>query len=166
MEYKMRDRPHGVIKPRLDLQKKAGRPLKALDPKEINSIETEINGLINNASEWITEELGRLLSARNAFQQNIHSEETASELYRAAHDLRGLGLPLGFPIVSTIAGSLCKILKSKEIIESVLDELVNAHVDAIRLVVKHQIRDAESGPGFDLVNELSRLNAKLTTPAP
>lgn len=118
---------------------------------------------MNDASEWITEELGRLLSARNAFQQNIPSEEAAAGLYRAVHDLRSLGLPPGFPVASAIAGFLCKILKSKEITENVLDKLANAPVDAIRLVVKHQIREAESGPGFDLINELSRLNAKLTT---
>ena len=162
MEKNSPDRPFGILKPRLELQRKIGGPIKTLGTKELISIETEINSLTGEMSEWISEDLERLLSARKAFQQNGHSEEIRATLYRAAHDLRGLGHPLGFPIVSTIAESLCKILKSKDITENTLEELVNAHVDAIRLVVKQQIRDADSGPGYELVNELTRLNARLT----
>ena len=164
MKHPMRDRPYGILKPSLDLQKKAGGQLKPLGSNELSSIENEINSLTTESSDWISEDMERLLSARNAFQQNVQSEESTANLYRAAHDLRGLGLAFGFPIVSIIAGSLCKSMKIKDISKSALEESVNAHVDAIRLVVKHRIREADSGPGYDLVNELSRLNAKLSPP--
>jgi len=89
--------------------------------------------------------------------------ETLQNLHRAAHDLKGLGVTYGFPIVSVIADILCQaVLRAEDTGMAPPPELVNAHVDALRAVVNLNLRDPDSGPATELVHGLrSAVQKKL-----
>jgi hypothetical protein len=73
-----------------------------------------------------------------------------------AHDLKGLGSTYEFPIVSRIAGSLCKLIDDPATRARAPLNLVDAHIDAIKAAVRENIKDADHPVGQVLVTELER----------
>ncbi|MDO9460378.1 MAG: Hpt domain-containing protein [Alphaproteobacteria bacterium] len=162
MATKLEDRPYGVVPPNFNLQRRMGGPLKPLDEKQIDNVAAALEDLASEMGDWIKTDLNRLTAARNAFLDNKQSLECIDNLHRAAHDLKGLGQTYGFPIVSAIADTLCKSIQQTLEKGSVPEDLVNAHVDALRAVVNLNLRDADSGPGVELLRGLGRLVEKKT----
>ena len=91
--------------------------------------------LAKDIGDWIKTDAERLSAARNAFLDNSHSRECSETLHRAAHDLKGLGQTYGFRIVSLIADTLCKAILRAVEVGTLPEDIVNAHVDALRAVV-------------------------------
>ncbi len=106
--------------------------------------------------DWIKTDVERLSAARNAFLGNSRSSECIETLHRAAHDLKGLGQTYGFPVVSLIADTLCKAIPRAAESGTIPEDIVNAHVDALRAVVNLNLREADSGPVTELLRGLDR----------
>ena len=75
-------------------------------------------------------------------------------LYTHAHDLKGLGATYGFPLISRIAGSLCRLMEGGSGRERAPLFLIDAHIDAVRAVIRDDIRDAEHPVGRALADAL------------
>jgi hypothetical protein len=95
-----------------------------------------------------------LKSLSSQFSQWL--KETADKLYTHAHDLKGLGGTYEFPIITRMAGSLCKLLDTPEMRIAAPLKLVDAHIDAIRASVRDDIRDDANPMGRILAEELER----------
>ena len=76
-----------------------------------------------------------------------------------AHDLKGLGATYQYPIVTRIAGSLCKLIDEKVRMQAPLF-LVDGHIDAIRAVVRDKIQTDEHPVGKMLATELETRTAE------
>ena len=146
---------YGVFAPDTRLRDRLG-PLPPLDEGQVAQIESVMAQLAGEMDGWIHQDIDRLLAARDAFLLNDQAAETLRNLHRAAHDLKGLGVTYGFPIVSVIADTLCQtVLRAGETGIAPPPELVNAHVDALRAVVNLNLRDtASSSPATELVHGL------------
>ena len=81
-------------------------------------------------------------------------------LFTHAHDLKGLGATYEFPLVTRIAGSLCKLLGEGEARLNTPMPLVDAHVNAIRAAVRDNIRDSDNPTGAALAGALERHTAE------
>lgn len=158
----MRERAFGVIPPQRDLQRRIGGQLKPMEEEQVTTLQKAMQTLAEGMSGWINTDLDRLHMARNALLNNPESPELIINLHRAAHDLKGLGVTYGFPIVSTIADTLCKAISLTMERGALPVDLVNAHVDALRAVVNLNVRDPDSGPAIELVRGLNDLVAKKT----
>ena len=82
--------------------------------------------------------------------------ETGENLYLRAHDLKGLGATYEYPIVTRIAGSLCKMIDDPSKRMEAPMFLVDAHIDAIKAAVKGGIQTDTHPVGSVLVTELER----------
>ena len=77
-------------------------------------------------------------------------------VYAAMHNIKGQGASFGYPLVTRIAQSLCKLLGAKHDIGGPMLRVVQAHVDALKLVLDQKIE----GPGGETGEKLaSRLEA-------
>ena len=82
------------------------------------------------------------------------SDMSMEALYHRAHDLKGLGTTYGYPIISQIAGTLCRLIDTQDKRRLSPLPLVDVHVEAIKAAARNQIRSDDDPVGRALVVEL------------
>jgi hypothetical protein len=131
-----------------------GFKFKALDAGAVARAEEALKSLSGNFDQWMADELTKLEDARGRIRAEGYGAATAENLYFRAHDLKGLGATYGFPLVTRIAGSLCRILHEPADRMAAPLFLVEAHIDAIVAVVRGDIRSEDDPTGRTLAEEL------------
>jgi chemotaxis protein histidine kinase CheA len=137
------------------LRQRIGSASTLFNADAVAKAEAALSSLSSNFTQWLADELGKLETARDAMLTDGVTEAVRSRLFLHAHDLKGLGSTYGFPIISRIAGSLCRLLEAPGRPPSAA-KLVNAHVDAIRAAVRDNIRDECDATSRVLADELER----------
>jgi chemotaxis protein histidine kinase CheA len=150
-----------VIQPPNTLRLKLGGKLGAIDSSAIARAEAALKSLSSNFAQWLQDEVAKLEAARQAVRTQGADAETIEALYMRAHDLKGLGSTYEFPLVTRIAGSLCRLIDDKDKRLTAPMSLVDAHIDAIRAAVREDIKTDEHPAGRLLIEELERKVADL-----
>jgi chemotaxis protein histidine kinase CheA len=85
------------------------------------------------------------------------------ELYGIAHNVKGQGGAFGYPLVTRIAHSLCTLVRQeRDFIDADLG-VIQAHLDALRLILVKDIK----GDGGEVGPKLAaRLENMVKTPGP
>jgi hypothetical protein len=138
------------------LRLKVGGRLGAIDPAAIAKAEAALKSLAGNFGEWLQDEVTKLEAARQRVRAEGLNAETAENLYLRAHDLKGLGATYEYPIITRIAGSLCKMIDDPTKRLAAPMFLVDAHIDAIKAAVKGRIQTDTHPVGAALVAELEQ----------
>jgi hypothetical protein len=131
----------------------AGR-LGAIDPSAIAKAEAALKSLSGNFAQWLQDEITKLEAARQEVKSVGQTAETMESLYLRSHDLKGLGATYGFPIITRLAASLCRLIDDKEKRVTSPMGLVDAHIDAIKAAVRDDIKDETHPVGRVLIQEL------------
>ncbi len=150
-----------LITPPDTLRRKIGGKLGAVNQDVIAKAEAALASLSENFDEWMSDEITKLEEARNIVRQNGMDGDAGQKLFGVSHDLKGLGVTYGYPFVSSIADSLCKITLEKDVRAKAPISLVNAHVDSIRAVVRGNIKTTDNPVGQSLVKELNQRSAEF-----
>src|SRR4029079_6529185 len=87
-------------------------------------------------SVWLEQEWERLDLARHAVKAKGFVKQTHSDLFHAAHDIKGEAATFGFPAVASAADSLCRLLEHTPDIGKIPLNLVDQHVDAVRAIYR------------------------------
>ena len=138
----------------LRLRVGGGGRLGAIDPAAIAKAEAALKSLSGNFAQWLNDEIGKLEGARQTVRQAGPSHENMESLYLRAHDLKGLGATYGFPLITRIAGLLCRLIDDKSKRLQAPMGLVDAHIDAIKAAVRDDIKTEDHPVGKILVQEL------------
>jgi hypothetical protein len=138
------------------LKLKMGGRFGGIDPAALAKAEAALKGLADNFGQWMQDELVKLDAARERVRTEGYTAETAENLYFRAHDLKGLGATYGYPLVTRIAGSLCRLIDDPATRLSAPVFLLDAHIDGIKAAVRGEIRDVDHPVGKTLVEELER----------
>ena len=138
------------------LRLKVGSRFGGLNAGAVAKAEAALKGLSSQFSQWLRDELEKLEAARTAIREQGLTKETGDKLYTHAHDLKGLGGTYEFPIITRMAGSLCKLIELPEQRIKAPMKLVDAHIDAIRAAVRDDIKDDGNPMGRMLAQELER----------
>jgi hypothetical protein len=101
--------------------------------------EAALKALSGQFSRWLQNEVDKLDAAHLRVCAEGLGGEAGETFYTHSHDLKGLGGTYEFPIVTRLAGSLCRLLDTSRAEAS--PDLVAAHVEAIKSVVRDDIRD-------------------------
>ncbi len=139
-------------------------PMPALRPKlgggfginadAIARAEEALKAMSAQFGAWLQDEIVKLDQAQADVRDKGWTSETAEALYFRAHDLKGLGTTYEYPLVTRIAGSLCRLLDKGEARLDAPLVVVDAHVDAIRAVVRDQVKTDENPTGRVLAESL------------
>ena len=79
-------------------------------------------------------------------------------LFRVAHDLKGQGTSFGYPLVTRLGDSLCRLTRDRaRDYETRHLELAKSHLDAVQLVLTKEIKGEGGKVGSDLVARLQHL---------
>jgi hypothetical protein len=138
------------------LRLKAGGRFGVIDADAIAKAEAALKSLSGQFAQWLDDEIKKLDAARAAVQANGYTPETSESLYLRAHDLKGLGSTYEFPLITRIAGSLCKLTDTPERRAQASLFLIDSHIDAIKACVRDDIRDDSHPVGRALAEELER----------
>lgn len=143
-----------VIRPPNTLRMKVGGGFGGIDAQAIERAEAALAAMSAQFGQWLQDEITKLEKAQSDLQTLGYTAATTEALYFRAHDLKGLGATYQYPLVSRLAGSLCKLLDepSRRLVAPPV--LVDAHIDAIRAVVRDEIKTDEHPTGKALAEAL------------
>jgi hypothetical protein len=136
------------------LKLKVGSRFGALNPSTVAKAEAALKSLSGQFAQWMTDELDKLEAARLMVKTQGMNAVTGDKLYTHAHDMKGLGGTYDYPIVTRIAGSLCKLIEEPEHRMTAPMNLIDGHVDAVKACVRDGIKTDDHPMGKTLVEAL------------
>jgi hypothetical protein len=145
-----------LIQPPNAFRSRLGGRLPSIDPSAIAKAEAALKGLSAQFGEWLRDEVAKLEAAHAVVKAEGPTRAAMDGVYARAHDLKGLGTTYEFPLITRIAGSLCKLLGEGESRTQVPVPLVSAHVNTIRACVRDNVRDSENPVGRVLAEQLEQ----------
>ena len=145
--------PPQVIRPPNPLRAKVGG-FGGIDADAIAKAEAALKAMSAQFGQWLQDEIVKLDQAQADIRAKGYTPETAEALYFRAHDLKGLGATYQYPLVTRIAGSLCRLMDDGEKRMQAPVAILDAHIDAIRAVVRDEIQTDEHPVGRELAETL------------
>lgn len=153
--------PAQMFTPPNTLRMKVGGGFGGIDAGAIAKAEEALKAMSAQFGQWLQDEITKLDAAQSAIRTQGLTTETAEGLYFRAHDLKGLGSTYQYPIVTRMAGSLCKLLDDPAKRMDAPVVLLDAHIDAIKAVVRDEIQTDEHPVGRELAQTLEARVAEL-----
>lgn len=141
-----------VIRPPNTLRLKVGSG--GIDAGAIAKAEAALQAMSAQFGQWLQDEITKLEAAQTAIRTEGYNAATAEALYFRAHDLKGLGGTYQYPMVTRLAGSLCKMMDDPAKRLSAPMVILDAHIDAIRAVVRDKIQTDDHPVGRMLAETL------------
>jgi hypothetical protein len=145
-----KQKPIEIFTPPNILKAKVGGTGAGLDSAALQRAEAAMASLKSEFAEWMDADVEALAQSRNAYA-TIPSAESKGQLFRASHDLKGQALTFEHPVVARMAASLCKLLDGTPNTPLVL---IDAHVNAIKILVRQNVRDVADPTTNALAAEL------------
>jgi HPt (histidine-containing phosphotransfer) domain-containing protein len=135
---------HEVIMPSNPLRKLVSEVPFGEEDDPVARAEQALAELSGEFAAWMEEECERLDLARHAVKVKGFIVQTHSDLFHAAHDIKGEAATFGFPAVAAAAESLCRLIEHTPDMRKIPLSLVDQHVDAVRAIYREYARsDAE-----------------------
>jgi len=158
-----RKQPIELFMPPNMLKAKVGGGLGGMDMAAMKRAEAAMDTLKSEFGDWMALDVKALANARTLHARQPGAEGRAA-LMRAAHDLKGNAPTFQFPLIARVAGSLSRLIG--ELPESVTlpTTLVDAHVNAVMVIHKQDIRSTDDKMAQTLCAELdARVDEMLRT---
>ncbi len=112
--------------------------------------------LAKDYTTWAMADVERARAALDAAVADEASRAAHVEaLFRIAHDLKGQGSSFGYPLITRIGDSLCRLTRDRtRRYEARHLDLAKSHLDAAQLVLGKEIKGEGGQVGKDLVAKL------------
>ncbi|HLI19652.1 MAG TPA: hypothetical protein VKV32_00940 [Stellaceae bacterium] len=152
-------RPRGYIDPppRSRLSEFAGT---SFDAEDITRAERAVAKVLEKYPTLLGDEVARLVAAWAAAPEKLDSESVAP-VFAAAHDLAGYGETFGYPLVTILSRSLCRLLTMGDLNRSHMTTVVEAHINALNAVVKNRMQGDGGETGLSLGVSLDKAIIKF-----
>jgi hypothetical protein len=123
--------------------------------------EAAVRELGKNYLTWVREDVEMLEAALDGVRGETTSRVEATErIFDTAHNMKGQGASFGYPLVTTIAASLCRFIEAGGADCASGADVIRAHVAALRAVIVHKARGEGGEVGGELVRTLKVVVAK------
>lgn len=158
-----RKQPIELFMPPNMLKAKVGGGLGGMDMAAMKRAEAAMDTLKSEFGDWMASDVKALADART-----LHARQPGTEgrqaLMRAAHDLKGNAPTFQFPLIARVAGSLSRLIGELPAGVALPPPLVDAHVNAVMVIYKQNIRTSEDKIAQTLCAELdARVDEMLRT---
>jgi chemotaxis protein histidine kinase CheA len=148
-------------KPQLIDPREAGhRPPQLTQPvfsaEALARADKTLEAMSGSFEKWLDADIARLQAARLEAAQAGWSDASLDALWRVAHDLKGMGGTYGYPLVTQLAASLCRLTETEagKSAARANPSLVDAHVDGLRAALRDRIASDAHPVGRALVQTL------------
>lgn len=160
-----RQQPIELFMPPNMLKAKVGGGLGGVDMAAVKRAEAAMEDLSGQFSEWLAADLKALVDTHARYAAGLGDDNRAAML-RAAHDLKGQAATFDFPLVARAAGSLSRLLGELPAGRELPPGLVEAHVQAVLVIHRENIRDEANPMARTLCAELDARVTKTLAAAP
>jgi chemotaxis protein histidine kinase CheA len=150
---------HEVILPPNKL-KKAVQKVKPGTKVEFDPVaraEAALAELAEDFTQWMESECVRLDTARHAVKASGFNQGTRDALFLAIHDIKGQATTFGFPNVTPVAESLCRLIEHTPDMKRIPLSLVDQHVDAVRAITHKNARGDSDATAAVLAQRLRQV---------
>jgi chemotaxis protein histidine kinase CheA len=152
-----------IIDPR-DVSPRAGQlQMPVFDAEALTRADETLKAMSGSFEQWLEADVQKLQAARTAAEQGAWRDDRLAALFAAAHDLKGMGATYGYPLVTQLCASLCRLIETEagKRAARANPELAAAHVDAVRAAVRDRIATTGHPLGRALVAALEAQVAAL-----
>jgi chemotaxis protein histidine kinase CheA len=148
-----RQHPIELFMPPNMLRAKAGGGFGGVDMAAIKRAESAMETLEGEFAGMAGDTVSTLAIAHRGFAAKA-GPASRGALLRAAHDIKGLGATLGFPLMARVAGSLSRLLQESPQERPLPPKLIGAHVVAVQAIHRQAIVTPDDAPTLALLAEL------------
>jgi chemotaxis protein histidine kinase CheA len=127
----------------------------------VQKAEEALAQLKHEFGDWMQAECDQLDSARNDIHQNGPNATNLLLLFRASHDIKGDAATLGYPMAGRLAGSLCRLVDHAPDRTRIPLMVVDRYVEAIRAVVREQIKELADPTVSEIAEQLAIMVEKF-----
>lgn len=144
----------------IDPRQAGRRPPKLTQPvfseEALARADKTLEAMSGSFEKWLDADLAKLQAARLEAADAGWTDPVIDAIWRAAHDLKGMGGTYGYPIVTRLAASLCRLTETEagKIAARANPALIDAHVDGLRAALRDRITSDAHPVGRALVNTL------------
>lgn len=129
---------HRIFEVENKLLKKA-KSFKSAD-FDYTQIDKSLAYIVKNYPEVARPRILEMRTLWTAIKSGHGSDDVIERIGQIVHDFKGEGSSFGFPIVSSVAETLCLLCTRGQISTAALQNIVEAHVAAIEAVLTNEIR--------------------------
>lgn len=125
----------------------------AVSPEALALAQSQFEQMAEDYPDWVQAILVKLyeLHARCVDTPDARSGQF-EQIQRIAHDLKGQGGTFGYPLITTFASSLNRFTAKRARIADHDVEIIKAHIDAMRAVIRERVK----GDGGEIGLALAR----------
>jgi hypothetical protein len=148
---------HSQFDPPRALAAKAARPGTAQDvDKMLAAAEAKLAELRTEFPAWMAAEFEGVEKAWADYKAGQPGSDKI--LFRRMHDVRGQAATFGYPLAGRAADYLCKLMDA---IERVPDDIIEAHVQTIRVIIRENVNVDDHPLGLKLLEGLDTMGLNL-----
>lgn len=146
---------YGMIIPPNNLKKKVKITIveNGTETEAIDNADAAMEAMADKFKEWLEDEVSKFDKCRIDMCAN-RSDRNMEGLHVVAHDVKGQAETMGFPLITLVSASLCKLIEVWENVETFPLDLLNNHVDAIKVMLAQDIRAKDHPVGKKLTDKL------------
>jgi chemotaxis protein histidine kinase CheA len=134
-----------------------------IDPDLIRHAETVIDSMVDEFSETVSREILHVMElAMDLESDPAKASEILKDIRRVSHDLRGQGATYGYDLITEVAECLFRYTSLLSNATALNPDVLRAHADAMRAVVKNDVKGDGGAIGIDLVASLDALISRMT----
>lgn len=151
-----------IIKMPNRLRAKVGTgPGPSLD-EIVADAEAALNGLEVHYEDWIQEYLTALKSALNdALSDPLGAGEPLDQIRRVSHEVKGQGATFGYPLLTTVAYLLHRLVANHPELAAKHLDVVAAHVHFMTIIVRDKVRDTGARRENEIVAGLQAATQRI-----
>lgn len=144
----------------IDPREAGRRPPKLTQPvfseEALARADKTLEAMSGSFEKWLDADIAKLQGARLSAAEAAWSDAALDVIWRAAHDLKGMGGTYGYPLVTQLAASLCRLTETEagKSATRANPALIDAHVDGLRAAVRDHITSDAHPVGRALVQTL------------
>jgi len=132
----------------------------AVDPSILEKAEQVITEMAGQYLDWVDEDLKKIQAAFDDLKAD-GSKENLEKVFEIAHDMKGQGGSFGYPLITTVANDLCRMVEHLESAGAKETEVIRLHIDTMRVIITSRM-EGDGGPaGEELLSGLEKVVAKV-----
>ncbi|MBT5014215.1 MAG: hypothetical protein HOL37_01910 [Rhodospirillaceae bacterium] len=106
---------------------------------------------------WVQEDIKRLESTYQDLCEDPKSKDAITALYRVSYAMKGQGGTFGYDLVTFILNNLCRYLEEREEFNEGQLELIELHIESVRMVITHELTGKGGEMGKQVIMGLKQM---------
>lgn len=141
----------------------------AISPEALEAAERALAEMAEDYPDWVSGLISKLAEQHSRCVDTPEKRrEYFEQINLIAHDMKGQGGTFGYPLITDFAESLHSFTTTKQDVTDSMVELVKAHIDGMRAVIKNRVKGDGGEIGAELKASLEeaieRFKQKEKTP--